>query len=372
MVTPSAMYAQMVAAGTVQHDTAQAEAMQALDKVYLRVSDPEFEQEDGIISKLLSSVLRPELPEFCGTYLWGDVGRGKSMLMDIFYEMVPIKAKRRVHFHAFMREVHARIHAWRQLKSQHDLLPRVVDELAREAKLLCFDEFQVHDVTDAMILSRLFTLLFQKGVVVVTTSNRAPKDLYQGGLQREQFEQFIELAEAHLDIVRIDGPLDYRLQQLKAFEQVYYPSVGEEACEFLYDAYCALTQSAESRPTVVEVQGRNVVLEKTASGVAWVSFAELCERPLGAGDYLEIAALFHTLIMQDIPILSPEKRNEAKRFVTLIDTLYEHKVKLICSAQAPAEALYPAGDGSFEFQRTVSRLMEMQSERYLSLPHISE
>ncbi len=368
-LTPQSQYQVWLDNGRIQPDAGQQEVVRVLQRMYDIVTAPNFLHKGSVLKTLLTR--RKALPNCCGAYIWGGVGRGKSMLMDMFYELVPFEKKRRVHFHAFMRDVHSRMHAWRQLRDYDDLIPNIVDEISSECQLLCLDEFQVHDVTDAMILSRLFRALFQAGVIIVTTSNRPPNELYQGGLQREQFEKFIELTERRMLVTELTSDIDYRLKQLKAMKQVYYTPIDEQALDFLYDSYSALTQNATSTPLTIEISGRKIVIEKNACGIAWMTFEELCERPLGASDYIEIATEFHTLLLQDIPALSPERRNEAKRFVTLIDALYEHKVKLICTAAVPAEELYPKGDGSFEFERTVSRLQEMQSESYLGASHLA-
>ena len=366
--SPLACYQTLVKAGEWQPDTAQAHAIEHFEALYAQLKGLQISGRRPFWSRLF----RRRSPETsAGIYLWGDVGRGKSMLMDLFYDNIRDIPKRRVHFHAFMRDVHARLHAWRQLKSNDDLLPRVVGELSEGCRLLCLDELQVHDVTDAMILSRLFTQLFDRGVVVVFTSNRPPQRLYQGGIQRQQFMQFIDLVKARMDIVELKSPTDYRLAQLKSAKRTYITPSGPQADEALYAIYTGLPHHPPSEPVTIQTQGRTLVVEKTACGVAWFTFAELCERPLGAADYLEIAREFHTVLVQDIPVLGAEKRNEAKRLVTLIDALYEHKVKVICTAAAEPEALYPHGHGRFEFQRTVSRLIEMQSTTYLSQPHIA-
>lgn len=368
--TPQTAYDALIKEQLILPDSGQAEVIAMLQNFYDYLEETRDPRKSSWFGGLFSK--KDTIPARCGVYIWGDVGRGKSMLMDLFYDKVAIPKKQRVHFHAFMQDIHARIHAWRQLKPKDDLLSRVVDEIARDVQLICLDEMQVHDITDAAILSRLFTLLFKQGVLVVFTSNRPPMDLYKHGIQRDQFIPFIELIEHHLDVLKIKSDTDYRLQQLQSMEQTYIHPLGDKADEFLYDSYQLLTQCHDSEAITITVNGRRIEIEKTACGVAWLTFAELCERPLGAADYLEIAALFHTLVLQNIPQLSPEKRNEAKRFVTLIDTLYEHKVKLVCSAEAAPDALYPCGDGSFEFERTVSRLLEMQSARYMGLEHISE
>lgn len=369
--SPQAAYTALISAQRLQPDAGQAAAVALLDRYFVALqSGKTLRKRRSIAAFFARSKRNAALPDQCGVYLWGDVGRGKSMLMDVFYDTLHSTPKKRVHFHAFMQDVHRRIHHWRQLKPKADLVSRVALEMAQEARLLCLDEMQVHDITDAAILSRLFTLLFQQGVQVVFTSNRPPTDLYKNGIQREQFEPFIALIEQHMNVHHIKSSTDYRLAQLRALRQSYLYPLDEGAAEFLYSSYQTLTQGQPSQPLTLEVQGRRIKIQKTASGVAWLTFAELCERPLGAADYLEIASMFHTLVLQDIPQLTPEKRNEAKRFVTLIDTLYEHRVKLICSAAAPPEFLYSKGDGSFEFERTASRLIEMQSERYLSLGHV--
>lgn len=383
--SPLPYYRQLVENGEITADPGQLAVMERLQCLYERVIPrldrgisgnthkpqeiPQSSRGMTILQRLFSKKAPPP-QSTSGIYIWGDVGRGKSMVMDMFYDSIHGIPKQRIHFHAFMREVHARMHAWRQLKADDDLLPRVVREMAQGFRLLCLDELQVHDITDAMIISRLFTQLFELGVTVVFTSNRPPADLYQGGIQRELFQPFIALVKERMEVLELVSPTDYRLEQLRAMKQTYIHPLGPEAEERLYDIYCALTHGHESVPIHLSIQGRQLLVEKTAHGVAWMTFQELCERPLGAGDYIELANVFHTLLVQDIPILIPEKRNEAKRFVTLIDALYEHKVKFICSAAADPESLYPKGDGSFEFHRTVSRLIEMQSESYLGAEHV--
>ena len=306
-----------------------------------------------------------------GLYIWGDVGRGKSMLMDLFVETIQQQKKtRRVHFHAFMQDIHKRIFAYRQLH-QGDVIEQVIDELADELQILCLDELQVTDVADAMILSRLFSGVMDAGVTVLFTSNRPPQELYQGGLQREQFLKFIDLIEARMTMVEINGPQDYRLAQMKALSTPYLYPCDTVADDFLLQSWASLTGGAPSEPLRLEVDGRILRVDKQAGGIVWFTFAELCERPLGAHDYLMIAKLFHTVLLQGIPRLGKEQRNEAKRFVTLIDTLYDQRVKFIATADTAPEDIYAVGDGTFEFHRTVSRLHEMQSEEYLKLPHLA-
>jgi len=306
-----------------------------------------------------------------GLYLWGDVGRGKSMLMDMFVATIKeTKKTRRIHFHAFMLDVHRRLFSFRQHHTG-DVMERVIAEIAGESEILCLDEFQVSDVTDAMILARLFAGLMDAGTVVVFTSNRRPRDLYLNGLQRDQFLKFVDLLEKRIRIVGVESPTDYRLQQLRAMKQTYmYPRDGL-ADDFLMESWMVLTNNAASDPLRLEVQGRILRVDKHYQGIAWFTFGELCVRPLGASDYLMLAKLCHTILLQGIPQLGPEYRNEAKRFVTFIDTLYDHRVKLIATAATAPDAIYAAGDGNFEFQRTASRLFEMQAEAYWQLPHIA-
>lgn len=312
-----------------------------------------------------------------GLYIFGAVGRGKSMLMDLFFDSAPVPAehKRRVHFHAFMIEVHQRLHAWRQRTkgAESDPIPKLAEEIAAETWLLCFDEFQVSNIADAAILGRLFAALFDDGVVVVATSNRAPDDLYLGGLQRELFLPFIALMKEKLDVIELDGGVDYRLLRLRG-RPVYHQPLTSEAEAALDEAFATLTENGDdhrAEPCTLTVQGRKLQVPLAAKGVARFTFAELCARPLGAADYLALATHFHTLIVSGIPKLGRERHNEAVRFMTLIDELYEHKVNLICSAAVPPMELYTEGDFSFEFQRTVSRLLEMQSDDYLTAPHLT-
>ncbi len=306
-----------------------------------------------------------------GLYVYGGVGTGKSMLMDLFFATAPVKSKRRVHFHAFMQEVHERLHGWRQETkgTKADPLPELAGDLAGETWLLCFDEFHVVNVADAMILGRLFAALFELGVVVVATSNWPPDELYSGGLQREQFLPFIDLMKERLDVLQLDSGRDYRLRRIKDIS-AYHAPLGRRADQALDRAFAELTVGAEPCSGEIEFKGRVLPIPLTARGVVRYSFAELCEQPLGAGDYLMLAAEYHTMVLAGVPKLGPEKRDVARRFMTLIDALYEHRVKLVIAADAPPEQLYPSGDGAKEFERTVSRLQEMRSQEYLGLEHL--
>ena len=309
-----------------------------------------------------------------GVYLWGGVGRGKSMLMDLFHQTLTLPAKRRIHFHAFMLEVHQRLREARQAESG-DPIPPVAAAIARDVRCLAFDEMVVNNSADAMIMSRLFRgLICDEGVTVVTTSNRPPRDLYKDGLNREHFLPFIDLIETELDVLELNGPTDYRLDRIDGMKAWHTP-LGDAATAQVRELFFRLTdyppEDAAHVPSA-ELQvggGRTLHVPKSLKGVAVFSFKRLCGEPRGAADYLAIAQTYHTVIIVGIPAMGPEMRNEATRFVTLIDALYENKVKLFATADAEPEALYRAGDGSFEFERTVSRLKEMQSAEYMAEGH---
>jgi cell division protein ZapE len=301
-----------------------------------------------------------------GLYIWGDVGRGKSMLVDLFFETAPTPKKQRVHFNAFMVETHARIHRLRARES--DPIPPAARLIADEATLLCFDEFQVTDVVDAMILGRLFEQLFELGTVIVATSNTPPAKLYDGGLNRALFLPFIALIEQRLDIVELNGPFDYRMQRMAGLD-TYLTPLAPAADAAMDRAWLRLTDTRNGAPMTLRVLGRDLRVPQAAKGVARFSFAELCEQPLAAADYLALAQEFHTLLIDRIPVMSAGMRDAARRFVTLIDTLYDEGTKLFCSAAAAPHELYVAGDGAGGFRRAASRLVEMQSEDYLRRGH---
>ncbi|MBL8551732.1 MAG: AFG1 family ATPase [Hyphomonadaceae bacterium] len=302
-----------------------------------------------------------------GLYIWGAVGRGKSMLMDLFFEGAPIAKKKRVHFHEFMLARHAFLRQARERDTREDLIAGAAKQVAEEARLICFDELQVTDIADAMLVGRLFERLWALDVVIVATSNRAPEDLYKNGLNRQLFLPFIALLKEKVDVVELAAARDYRLEGLRA-APVYYTPLGPAADASMDAAWARLTHGAAPMPVTLEVQGRKLFVGRQAAGVARLTFAELCEKPLGAADYLELAERFHTILLEGVPRLRPDMREEAARFRTLIDALYEAKAKLVMSADAPPEALYATGDQSFEFERTASRLMEMRSDAYLALP----
>jgi cell division protein ZapE len=308
-----------------------------------------------------------------GLYIYGEVGRGKSMLMDLFFDTVTIAGKKRVHFHEFMRDIHQDIHKWRQMPGRAatvDPLPRLARHIAEDAWLLCLDELQILDIADAMIVGRLFQALLDSGVVIVATSNRPPDDLYKDGLQRERFLPFIELINQRFDVVEIARGPDYRLNRLKG-HPVFLSPLDAAAAAGLDEAFLLLSAGAAEESMSLQVLGHEVAVPCFRDKVARFTFSQLCDCPLGAADYLALASHFVAIIVSDVPLLSPDRRDAAKRFVTLVDALYDHRCILVCSAEAPPEALYPTGDGAFEFQRTVSRLVEMQSRDYLASSHLA-
>ena len=359
-------YESRIARGLISADAAQAKAARLLDDLADRLSSA---KPGGLFSK-------PE--KVRGLYLWGGVGRGKSMLMDMFFDAAAIEKKKRVHFHAFMRDAHDFLGEWRKLseaerkrspyrvkRAGDDPIAPAAKKIASEARLLCFDEFQVTQIADAMILSRLFEALFTRGVTVVATSNREPGDLYMHGISRELFLPFIDLLREECDIFELVAERDYRLERLIE-KPVWHSPLGRDAKAAMDDAWQRLTLNAAPRPCEVAVKGRLVPVPASAAGVARFTFDDLCAKPLGSLDYLAIAAEYHTIMIDNVPLLSPANKNEAARFVSLIDALYEGRVNLVASAAAEPEQLYPEGDGSFEFQRTASRLHEMRSSDYLA------
>jgi cell division protein ZapE len=355
-----AAYEHAVNSGALTPDIAQRRAALAFDQLYGALLGETGQPRRRWFRKKNTS------PKALGLYVSGEVGRGKSMLMDLFVAIIQEKyPTRRVHFHAFMRDVHQRLFAYRQLHAG-EVIERVIAAIAAETRLLCLDELQVTDVTDAMILARLFEGLMDAGVAVVFTSNRAPRELYQHGLQREQFLKFVAILEKRIPMIRLESARDYRLAKLKSIAHSYMFPRDEAADDFLLATWHTLTQGAPNDPLRIDIDGRILRVDKYANGVAWFTFAELCMRPLGSGDYLELCNYCHTILLQGIPKLTREDRNEAKRFVTLIDALYDRRINLIATAETPPEGIYEAGDGNFEFARTVSRLIEMQSESYMA------
>ena len=362
-----ARYEALVASGELKPDPDQSDAAERLDQLQREL---EADSDEGFFGKLFGR--KREEPR--GIYMWGGVGRGKSMLMDLFHDALAIREKRRAHFHAFMQEVHARLREERK-KESGDPIPPVAADIAQGLRCLAFDEMVVNNSADAMIMSRLFrALMVEQGVSVVTTSNRPPHDLYKDGLNREHFLPFIALIEKELDVLPLNGPLDYRLDRIGGMETWHCPA-DEEATEQLRELFFRLTdypvEDAAHVPSAdLDVGGGRILqVPKSLKGVAVFSFRRLCGEARGAPDYLTVARTYHTVILVGIPQMGPDQRNEASRFVTLVDALYEHKVKLFASANAEPEDLYLAGDGRFEFERTVSRLKEMQSADYLALGH---
>jgi cell division protein ZapE len=364
-------YRELVSAGDIEYDAAQEEAVRQLQHLYDHISRPDFFDEKHIKGGFLRSFFRrntrPDHPG--GIYIWGKVGRGKSMIMDLFYSSLPLKKKKRVHFHTFMLDVHRRVHELRKQETTKDPLLIVACDIAEKYDVLCFDEMQVHDITDAMILARLFTVLFNQGTVVLFTSNRPPESLYLHGLQRERFLPFIQLINERLQIAELNAKEDYRTGQLASLNRVYYFPLDEDADAFLDASFQQLCSGMKPQTQTVEVQGRELAVKIACRDVAVFDFSELCGQPLAALDYLALVAVFRTFLVRNIPQMNKEKRNEAKRFVTLVDVLYEQNAKLICTAEVPPQQLYVEGEGSFEFERTVSRLLEMQSKRYLAASH---
>jgi cell division protein ZapE len=365
-------YQTLIRGGRFERDPAQEELVQRLDALAARLEGYRPAKKAGALGWLFAARSEP----IRGLYIWGSVGRGKSMLMDMFFETAQVQRKRRVHFHAFMADVHARIHAWRQerkagrVNGGDDPIAPVAEALAREAWLLCFDEFTVTDIADAMILGRLFAALFEQGVVVVATSNVEPDELYKDGLNRALFLPFLALLHKHMDVVRLEARTDFRLEKLRD-SSVYYVPADPRAHAGLSQAFEALTGRQHGTPTTLRVLGHPITVPEAAANVARFSFADLCEKPLGATDFLALARTFHTILLDDIPIIQGNQRNEAKRFINLVDALYDGHVKLIASAAAEPQDLY-LGRGNreaFEFERTASRLIEMRSPEYLALPH---
>ena len=363
-------YDALVAAGELKPDPEQAAAARRLAALRAQLV---AQAKPGLLTRLLGNA--PAAPR--GIYMWGGVGRGKSMLMDLFHDRLAIAEKRRVHFHEFMIEVHARLRDARKSETG-DPIPPVAAAIAQGVRCLAFDEMVVNNSADAMIMSRLFTALIEThGVTVVTTSNRAPSDLYKDGLNREHFLPFIALIERKLDILPLNGPVDYRLERLGGADTWYVPN-GPVATAAVREVFFRLTDYSPDDSANVPAAdldlggGRLLHVPKSLKGVAVFSFRRLCGEARGAADYLAIARHYHTVILVGIPRLDADQRNEAARFVTLIDALYEHKVKLIASADAEPGDLYAKGDGRFEFDRTISRLMEMQSADYLALGHGEE
>ncbi len=376
---PLAAYRQKLADGELLTDPVQALAVERLQALWLRLRryDPAQEPTEvspgrSLLTRLLGRKRADDIPEDYpnGLYLVGDVGRGKSMLMDLFFATAEVARKRRVHFHQFMQEAHRHMHAERQAGRGEDPIPALAASIAGGAALLCFDEFQITDVADATILGRLFQALFARGVVVVATSNTRMDDLFLGQPGRDAFLPFIALLKQHLDIIVMHGSRDWRRQRLRGIPTWHVPS-DTRADQALDQAFAELTQGAAPKSERLHVMGHTVTVPLAAHGVARFDFEALCGQPLGAGDYLALATHYQALVLDGVPRLSPDNYDMARRFIVLVDALYDHRVKLVASADAVPDELYQRGEGARAFERTASRLEEMQSREYLSLPHLT-
>jgi cell division protein ZapE len=367
-----AHYKALIASGAIEADPAQQRAAEAFAALEERLAGYKPIKKQGLLGRLFAD---KDEPPPRGLYVHGEVGRGKTMLMDLFFQQSPVTHKRRAHFHEFMAEVHERIYAYRQNIARGeiadaDVMALTANAIFDEAWLLCFDEFHVTDIADAMILGRLFAKLFELGTVVVATSNVAPEDLYKGGLNRALFLPFIAQISDHMDVLRLDARTDFRLEKLAGVKMWLVPA-DHDAAAALDTAWGKMTGQAPCKPRDISIKGRTLHVPCSANGVARFSFADICEKPLAASDYLRLAHDYHTLLIDRIPVMDYAERNAAKRFIALIDTLYDNAVKLMASAAANPVSLYLATEGpeANEFKRTSSRLIEMSSESYLALPH---
>jgi cell division protein ZapE len=368
-------YQALVGQGRIEHDPHQAAVVAKLDRLREAIDVSRLAKKSSALGWLFGA-RRPTETRIKGLYIWGSVGRGKTMLMDMFFDSVVLESKRRVHFHAFMADAHRRIFEWRQKKKANavkgdDPIVPVADALAKDATLLCFDEFAVTDIADAMILGRLFQALWARNVIVVATSNVDPGDLYRDGLNRALFLPFIDMIRANMEVAKLDAPRDFRLERLEN-APVWLTPADDAARDALDKAFSALSGVIKGAEIRLPILGREIVVPQAAGHVARFDYADLCQRPpAGAADFVMIADCFHTVIIENIPVIGPEQRNDAKRFINLIDALYDRRVKLLASAAGEPNEIYRAQVGRevFEFERTLSRLTEMRSKDYLALPH---
>ena len=370
--SPAERYARLLEAGELSHDEGQALAVAALDDLYKRVlqrasADPVIADSGGLFKRILGKFRQPEpLPVLQGLYMWGGVGRGKTFLMDLFVESLPPNTALRMHFHRFMQEVHRSLNA--NAGAPNPLL-LVADEFASQGSILCFDEFFVSDIGDAMILAELLAALFDRSVALVATSNVEPKNLYDNGLQRRRFLPAIDLLHTHVDILNVDGGIDHRLRVLEQAE-IYHVPLGEAAEASLAASFARIAATEQvTADAVLRVEGRDLHSRACAEGVVWFDFAELCDGPRSQNDYIELARLFHSVVISDVPCFTSKIEDQARRFISLVDEFYDRGVKLIVSAEQPVPELYQGERLAFEFERTESRLLEMRSREYLSREH---
>ena len=355
-----------------QHDPAQERAILYLQKIYEQLlvqPEPVPSKKPGLLARLVGRGQPPAAsrsPTVRGLYLWGGVGRGKTYLVDTFFDALPLESKQRIHFHSFMRSVHAEL---KQLQHQQEPLRAVARRFAEKARVICLDEFFVSDITDAMLLYGLLKELFARGITLITTSNIEPDGLYKDGLQRARFLPAIELLKQNVDVLNVDGGVDYRLRYLEKAEIYHYP-LDEKAERILEDAFTHIAPEPGHRGGDVEIEGRYIPTLREADGIVWFNFRAICDGPRGTADYIEVARCYHTVLISNVPVMDWQMENQARRFVNLVDEFYDRGVKLFLSAAAPVLELYAGEKLKFEFRRTVSRLQEMQSHEYLERPHL--
>lgn len=357
---PLPQYEAAVAAGDISHDDAQADAARHLQRLFDDLCKPL--PEPGFIDRLLG---KTEVRQVRGLYFWGGVGRGKTYLMDLFFESLPFEHKRRMHFHRFMRYVHREMRA---LQGEANPLKKIASQFADETRVLCFDEFFVSDITDAMILANLLEAMFERGITLVATSNVEPDRLYENGLQRSKFLPAIDLIKANATVLNVDGGVDYRLRALEAAE-IYITPIDENTEAAMRARFASLSPDAGEENVTLEIEGRDIAAKMAGDGVAWFGFSALCEGPRSQNDYIELAMLYSSVLVSDVPVFTTKREDAARRFISLVDEFYDHGVKLVLAAEAPILALYQGERLKFEFQRTESRLQEMQSHEYLAREH---